>query len=131
MILGIWKNITFYCDNHEEPIKFTVKQSARQGTTAFYGCPKYFKKDENFPDGWDEEYHERACPNRLNFDDAQDIVMKFSSEIEESLLSGDITDYTNYVFKHKYYVIKVLKFSLEKMEIDFGIINNRALSEAR
>lgn len=69
--------------------------------------------------------------SRLNFDDAQDIVTKFSSEIEESLLSGDITDYTNYVFKHKYYVIKVLKFSLEKMEIDFGIINNRALSEAR
>lgn len=120
--MGIWKNIKLYCPNHDDPIEFVP----REGVTTFYGCPKYFKKDEKHPNGWDE--FERACPNRLNFDDAQDIVVKLSDILEESFVSGEITDFTNLVFKHKYYTVKVLKYSLKDMSIDLGVTNNRAMS---
>ena len=117
MILGIWKNIKMYCPNHEQPIEFVP----REGETTFYGCPKYFKQDEKHPDGWDENDH--MCLNRLNFNDAQDIVAKLSETIEGSLVSGEMIDFTNYTFDFKYYTVRVLKYSPKDMEIKLSIVN--------
>lgn len=122
MILGIWKNIKIYCDNHEEPVLFKEKQ----GETMFYACPKYYPESEDFPQGYLEG--EKKCLNRLSFHDAQKIVEEFSSIMEDSLISGEMFDFTNYKFRHRMYDVRIIYYSLSDMVIKIGVINRSALS---
>lgn len=120
MITNVWSNINFYCMNgHEEPVKFV----RRDGESPFYACPRYMKRDERNPDGHEADVP--ACPNRLSFSDAASIVEKFASVVEESILSGEITDFSN--FKFDYNMIKVRVLSYDDDEVRIGIINRKAI----
>ena len=119
MIKNIWSDISFYCINgHEHPVKFV----RREGESPFYACPKYMRKDEKHPDG--HEADELACPNRLSFNDSASIVEKFASIVEESLLSGEVADFSGFKFKYKLYDVKVLFYSDKAIKI--GVLNRRA-----
>ena len=120
MILGHWKKIELLCMNHEEPLPLTV----REGTSKFYACPKYRKQDDAHENGYTE--FERPCLNRVHFSDAEGIVTTFSSVVEESLLSGEMADFTNYSFRYKNYRVEVLAYSATQ-HITLGIVNERAL----
>lgn len=122
MITNVWSNISFYCNNgHEEPVKF-VK---REGESPFYACPRYMRRDEKHPDG--HEMDEPACPNRVSFNDAASIVEKFAAVVEESILSGEITDFSNFKFNYKMYQVTILSYDDDEVQI--GIINRRAIEQ--
>ena len=119
MITNFSNDVEFYCINHAEPILLKIMT----GSSKFYACPKYMVKDENHPDG--HEVNERACANRLSFDDAGSILMEFNKMASESGENDEFTDFTNACFECKYYNVKVLFYSDSK--ICFGIINKRAV----
>lgn len=120
MIKNFWSKITIYCNNkHEKPIEFYVKE----GQSPFYACPKYMLKDEKHPNGHTKD--ERACPNRLNFIDAQGIVEKFSDIVEEDLLSNENINYEGLEFKYKHYIINVLEYTDKSIKL--GILNKKSI----
>lgn len=119
MITNISEEVEFYCNNHTEPIPLKIMT----GNSAFYACPKYMLKDETHPDGHEE--NERACANRLSFDDAGNILMEFNKLAFEAFKNDEFIDFTNTCFKCKYYDVKVLFYSEDK--ICFGIVNRRAV----
>lgn len=122
MISNIGNKFSFYCLNHDEPIKMIIKE----GNNQFYACPKYMLQDEKHPDGYVGGF-ETACSNRLSFDDAGDIIMKFSSIMTESLMNGEFADWDNFEFDVKRIHCKILHYG--NNHIDVGVINNRTVSK--
>lgn len=121
MIKNFWSKIKIYCgNNHNTPIEFTVKA----GESPFYACPKYMLKDNKHPNGHTKD--ERACPNRLNFIDAQGIVEKFSDIVEKDIINDKNINYEGLEFKYKHYEIKVFKYT--DNDIKISVINKKALS---
>ena len=116
MIKNIWNKVTFFCMNHEEPLPFYEYRTEKE---TFYACHKYMKKDEDHPDGHEE--NEPACFNRLSFTTAADIVSRFASIMEEDSLMGTQADYKGMRFIVKNIEVKVLRYT--PSEIRFGIIN--------
>ena len=116
MITNMTDKVVFYCLKHTKPIGMIVKE----GVSLFYACPKYMQKDEDNPDGYEKD-QERACANRLSFDDASNIIFKFNKIVEESLLNNVIQDFNNYEFDYKKIHIKILKYS--DNHLDIGILN--------
>ena len=117
-MLGIWNKITVYCTNHDKPVKMEIAENMELIKTPFYACRYYFPENE------DEGHHH--CPNRLNLDDYQGLVLKFLDIISQ----GDIgTNYTNYKFDYKgtrqKISVKVLLYS--DKEIRLGIKNRTVL----
>ena len=122
MVMNLWNRIHFCCKHrHEQPIPFKVME----GTSAFYACPKYMRQDEEHPDGHTED--EPACPNRVSFTDAEKIVSMLSDEVQESLLNGEMTDFTGLKYKYKYYDVEVLKYNDDRIEL--AVLNNRAIHQ--
>ena len=119
MITNIGKNLEFYCGNHAKPIPLKIMN----GETAFYACPKYMLKDKRHPDGHKKD--EKACPNRLNFDDAGNIIMELSKMISASIEDDEFTDFTHTRFKYKYYDVEVLFYSDDR--ICLSVINRRVV----
>ena len=120
-VSNIGQKASFFCMNgHPEPIKMVIKE----GNNQFYACSKYMVKDEKHPDGYDPDF-EKACNNRLSFDDAGDVIMKFSEILAESLMNGEMNDWTNIKFKVKQIDVKILRYS--DKHIDFGVVNKRAV----
>lgn len=119
MIVNLWKNTSFYCMNHDKPVKMEPRTGKKE---LFYACPKYYP--ENRSD------NERACMNNMYTQDAQEAVCYVSDKIEQYTAEGieplcvigetwtkrDI-DYT------------VLNYDNGKLKI--GVLNRRALSKIR
>ena len=119
MIKNLWKNTKFYCGVHSTPVEFQYQHGnvLNPNATMFYSCPKYY------PDNRDAT--ERACTNKLSFDDAEQIIRKLSDKIEEDEANGVLFNYTNYSFKHKTIEVKVLSYSDSKIKL--SIINKKEL----
>lgn len=117
-LIGLWNRITIYCMNHEEPVEMKIVSNTEQIKTPFYACSNYFpeNKDEKHP----------PCPNRLNLDDYQGLVLKFCDVVEKG---GVLMDYTNYRFEYKgnrhKLSVKVLKYS--DKEVRLGVLNKTIL----
>lgn len=123
MIENFWDNIELYCGNHKEKIRFTC----REGKDTFYACPHYMLKDEEHPDGHEE--NEQQCYNRVAFSDALGIIEKLSDKVENDLLNNIKQDYTGYKYKYKHYQAKVEEYKRENFKIKISVLNNRILSK--
>lgn len=120
MLSNFWKGLTFYCMNgHKQPIPMIFKE----GSSVFYACPKYMLADHQHPDG--HERYEAACPNLLNYSDAEKIVSTFSEIVQKSLSADDFCDFTGYRFNLRQIAVEVLKYS--DGDIRLGIINKEAV----
>lgn len=119
-MIGLWSRITLYCMNHDEPRPMDIVKNTEKISSPFYGCSQYFPglRREN----------EAVCPNRLNMDDYQGIVLKFCDIVSEG---GPTADYTNYSFDYRggrqKTTVRCLKYS--DKEIRLGIINRTILGQ--
>ena len=117
-MINMWDRITLYCMNHKDPKPMKLVSNTEKIRSPFYGCSKYIK-DSEAPD-------EPPCPNRLNMDDYQGIVLKFLDIVAEG---GPTMDYTNYSFEYKggrqRSSVRVLKYS--DNEIRLGVLNKTVM----
>ena len=112
-VVNVWDRIKIYCLNHDEPKEMVILTNTDVIKTQFYRC-----SDEH-------------CPNRLNLDDYQGLILKFLNIINDSNTDVfDYTDFTNYTFSYKgarqKINAKVISYS-DKGEIALGIINTTVL----
>lgn len=119
MIKNLWQHVRFFCiNNHDEPPELIIQQ----GKTAFYACPKYLPENR--------AADEKMCVNRLNLDDANGIVQKLCTIIEEEDNFG-MSDLTNYEFFYRglraKVKVKILKYRND--DIRLGILNLTALKK--
>ena len=122
MITNFWRDVQFFCLNHEKPVPMVVMT----GQSDFYACPKYMLKDDEHPDG--HENGEKMCMNRLSFTRAKSVVDAMMKVVEKDMASGIIAaDYKGYTFTVAGIDVKVLKYSLNE-GIKFGILNRRAIN---
>ena len=126
MLTNVWKNIRFYCLNHDGPIELTVREG---NAGAFYSCVKYMRKDAEHPDGHEDD--ERSCTNRLSFTTAVNIVEKLAKMIEESLSNGEFTDFTGMQIRYKGIIVRVLEYSFDRGISGIGILNTNQVQEWR
>ena len=114
LISNMWSRIKIFCLNHDEPLQMEVTRNLSMNSTAFYACTQYFP--EKLSEG------DVPCPNRLNLDDYQGIVIQFLKEVDE-VPPG--TDMTNYIFSYKgtRQKIDVRVIRYDDKEIHLGIIN--------
>ena len=115
---NLWNRVTVYCLNHDKPKKMSIAENTELIKTPFYACKYYF------PENQDDEHP--YCPNRLNLDDYQGLVLKFIETVSNGPF---MADYTNYTFeykgaRHKIHV-EVLLYSED--EIRLGIRNRSVL----
>jgi len=107
--------------NHKEPVPLIIMQ----GDTPFYACPRYFRKDDEHPDG--HEADDKMCLNRLSFTKAQSIVDKMMKVVENDRANGIFTaDYKGYTFTVSGIEVTVLKYHFGA-GIKFGILNRSAI----
>ncbi len=78
-LINAWKGIHLFCLNHEEPKEMELLTNTEKIKTPFYRC-----SDEK-------------CPNRVNLDDYQRLIMSFLERME----SEPFADFTNFSFSHK------------------------------
>lgn len=115
-VKNLWGMTKFFCGHgHSTPVEMTYKQGP---TSMFYSCPRYYVDQENRP-------NERACTNRLSFDDTEAIIMKLSDVILKHEKDGQEFDLTNYKMTYKQIDVKVLKYNASEMWLE--ILNRRAL----
>lgn len=107
-VLNVWKNIKIVCLEHEHLIPMEIVQTYK---TPFFGCEKYVKG---------EEY---GCPNRVNIDDYEGLVLKFLDFIGGE--EAGTCDFTNFTYEYKKarqkIFVKVLKYTPN--EIILGVRN--------
>lgn len=121
MIQNFWSNAKIYCMNgHKEPIPMIVMN----GASSFYACPHYMLKDENHPDGREED--ERMCNNRISFTALTNVMNKLMKMVEKDDEDGIIADYTGKTLEYNGIKITVLKYHLNTFHI--GILNRRAIN---
>lgn len=126
MIKNLTQNIQFFCiNNHKEPVLMTERERTDDNHDNFFACPRYMRKDEKHPDGFDE--NETGCNNRLSFSDAGDIIAAFNRVVDEDMASFVFRDYTNYEFTFK--SINVVVLSYDSKVIKFGVLNKKAVRE--
>jgi len=119
MVKNLFDGLTVYCLNHEEPVRMDVKS----GSSLFYACPKYMRKDDEHPDGHEET--ERACANRISFTDLEKIMEQISQEVEDAAFAGQEFDITGLRGKIRTLEYRVLKY--EPGDIRLGILNRMAI----
>lgn len=117
VVKNLWGITKFYCGHgHEIPIEMVFKDGP---SSMFYSCPRYYVDRINRPG-------ERACANRLNFVDAENIVTLISDKIIESEKNGEQINLKNYEFDYRNKVhVKVLDYSVDEMKLE--IVNRKAL----
>lgn len=120
VLKNLWSRIELVCTNHKEPVPMYVYEGS---ATPFYACPKYMRKDEDHPDGHEE--NERGCSNRASFDDIRHIVEKLCQQISDDEKMFTYTDYTGMHLKWKMIEAVVLKYSDTKIVI--GIHNTKEI----
>ena len=116
--VNLWNRITVYCDNHDIPVKMRVAENLEKIKTPFYACEHYF------PEGQDEQHP--YCPNRLNLDDYQGLVMKLMEEISEAPIAADFTHY-KFSYKGTRQKIDVRVIRYDDKEIQLAIKNRSVL----
>lgn len=94
-----------------------------EGSSPFYACPHYMRKDEKHPDGYEEG--ENACANRISFTAASTVMEKFMRIVEEDAMSGAMCDYRGMKFDHNGITVKILKYAPNDVQV--GILNRKAL----
>lgn len=113
-LVNLWDRISIYCINHPEAEPMKIVSNTEMIKTPFYGCSNYFK--EKISAGV------APCPNRLNLDDYQGIVLRFMQHVSENGLIGDYTNYTfDYKGSRQRVLVRVLKYT--DYEIRLGIRN--------
>ncbi len=117
-IVNLWNRVTVYCLNHDTPVPMQVAENLEKIKTPFYACKHYF------PEGQDQEHP--YCPNRLNLDDYQGLVLKFMDIVSEAEI---MTNFTNYSFDYKgaRQKISVTVLKYDDNEIRLGIMNRSVL----
>ena len=123
MLSNIAGGAEFWCMCHGAPVPMSVKE----GRTQFMACPKYFRKDDLHPDGYDPDT-ERACGNTLSFDEMGKVLFRYGQIVDEDMDTG-IVDHTNMRFKSGRIETRILKDTGGELWI--GVINERAISRAR
>ena len=112
-VTNLWNKVTIYCLNHDEPIPMKLITNTEKIKTAFYACSNYIPENGN----------EHSCPNRLNLDDYQGLVLQFMDVVGSA---NAFTDFKNYKFEYKgsrqKITVKCLKYT--DKEIRLGIYNN-------
>lgn len=117
-MLGVWNRVKIYCINHDIPIPMKIASNTEKIKTPFYACNNYF------PENQDDSHP--PCPNRLNLDDYQGLVLKFCSIVAENNVATDLTNYTfDYRGVRQKISVRVLKYTDD--EIRLGIINRTVL----
>lgn len=114
MIKNLWKIAHFYCSYRHGPVEMTINDKGSH--SMFYSCPKYYPQNRS-PD-------EQACPMRLNFVDAEAILEKIS-EMTDDASGFDCVDITGAEFKYKAIMVKVLRSTPERLDLD--ICNKKAI----
>ncbi len=116
-IVNLWDRVKICCLNHERPKKMMIASNTEKIKTPFYACKYYF------PENQDDEH--LYCPNRLNLDDYQNLVLKFIDIVSEDPMAN----YTNFTFDYKgarqKISVKVVNYSDD--EIKLGIMNRTVL----
>lgn len=125
MVKNLSGKAQFYCMNHPVPIPLIVRQRTDDRNDNFFACPKYMRKDDAHPDGFDREAGETGCANRLSFSDAADLLDKFNKTVETDLMNGEISDYQGYRFTHRQIQAQILKYGGKELRI--GILNRKAI----
>ena len=118
MISNVFDHVQFYCMAHKEPKQLYVYKGAN---SPFFACVKYMRKDENHPDGHEE--NEQACSNRMSFNLATSIMEQISKLVEEAILSGAVMNFTGYVFTYKAVEVTILEYSVDAGVKKVGIRN--------
>ena len=114
MMLNSWGDrITVYCLNHKDPKPMNMVTNTEHIKTPFYACADYIS-------------NEKPCPNRLNLDDYQNIIIKLLEKIEEIGPGGNLTNYT-FIHKGTRQRIKVRVMKYDDDEIQLGILNMTVL----
>lgn len=107
-VLNTWGKIKIVCLEHE---KLTPMEIVQTYKTPFFGCEKYAEGKED------------GCPNRVNIDDYEGLVLKFLELIGDE--EAGTCDFTNCTFEYKKarqkIFVKVLKYSHD--EIILGVRN--------
>ncbi len=117
-LVNLWSKISVYCCNHDNPKKMMIASNTEKIKTPFYACKNYF------PENQDAEHP--YCPNRLNLDDYQGLVLKFIEIVSADMFA----DYTNYRFEYKgaRQKIQVRVLIYNEDTIHLGIINKTVLN---
>ena len=119
-MINLWSRVTIYCLNHEVPQPMDIAKNTEKIRTPFWGCT------QSFPEKIVKGDH--ICSNRLNMDDYQGIVMKFSDIVSEE---DPAADFTNYSFEYRggrqKTSVRCLKYSDD--EIRLGILNRTVLGK--
>lgn len=111
-----WDKIKPICGCHkDERIEMTINSSGAY--SLFYSCPKYYP--QNRKDG------EKACSNRINLIEYENMVEYISSEIADAKMNGGTVDMTNHKWKKKGIEYKILNHTDDN--IDVSIVNLKAL----
>ena len=117
---GLWGRIRIYCLNHDKPRKMSPVRNIEKMGTMFWGCDQYIPEIRGAG--------EAPCPNRLNMDDYQGIVLKFFDIVEQNGgLQNDLTNFTfNYRGGRQKVSVRCLKYDTGD-EIWLGIFNQTVL----
>lgn len=121
MIKNLWSRVVFQCGNHDskEHIKLFYHEPSFKEASMFYSCPKYYP--DKRVDG------EKACFNRLSFEDAEKIIQKLSDIIESDENSGFIGNYTGLSYQVKFLKVTVVYYSDNK--IILRVLNTKSISK--
>ena len=110
MVKNIGSHIRFYCMEHKTPVPFV-----EDGNHPQFICAHHFRKDEEHPDGYEEE----KCDEVLRFTDYEKIVGKIEERIEKDSVERVEANYKGLRFSYKTLKAVVIKHS--EKHIDVGI----------
>ncbi len=123
MMINLWSRVTIYCMNHDVPRPMKIAKNVEKLRSPFWGCTQYLSKEECG--------NEPICPNRLNMDDYQGIVLKFCDIVSADGLNALTTDYTGETFEYRggrqKTTVRCLKYTDD--EIRLGILNRTVLGK--
>lgn len=112
-INGVFKNISLWCLNHDEPKEMHVVQNVESMKSPFFVC------DDNAAG---------KCSNRINIDDYTGVVYKFMDIMSQSAPYSDLTNLTfDYRGPRHKISCRVIRYS--KNDIRIGILNRTVLGK--
>lgn len=118
MIKGSWATTRVVCGNHGEDL--SIDMIIESGPhSMFYACPKY--RPEN------REKCERACFNRINFVEYENMLTHIADMLVEADENGTVFDLTNHSWEKKGIEYKVISHSSKEMVV--SVLNKKALSK--
>lgn len=114
MITNFWNTVDIVCGCHNEHIPMNIQQGPH---SLFYSCPKYYPQNR--------EAGERACANRINLVDYEDMLKTLSNAISEGELNNEIVNLERHRWSKKSIDFEVLSHSKDKITV--SVKNKKAL----